>query len=266
MRPACRVIAKDSGLALLSAVWMSAILALLSLSVLHNVSTNIEASRIDAERVRYHLLHLAGVRYAALHLASPRHQVAPTATPSEDLSFELAAGRIQLKIENEAGRIDLLRASSTVLTSILNHFGVPVSNLDALVREIQSLASQSHPPSYRSLRRILRPYPNLYHRLINHVTLHNGKAGVHPMIASESLLALLPGMSLADQQQVLSNRENIEGSLVSSPIENPLFSYTLSAFYRITTTTFLGDSTRTNVVIIKMTKQPGVLYQRVASL
>ena len=99
-----RVHQHSAGFALISAIWLSAIMSLLTLSVLHGFNTNTEATQVDAMRVKHNLAHLAGVRYAALHLASPRVRVAPTATPVRALSLQLNSTRVSIQIENEAGR------------------------------------------------------------------------------------------------------------------------------------------------------------------
>jgi len=257
---------REAGLALISTIWISAILGLLSVSALHSFSANTEAAQIDAVRVKHNLLHLAGVRYAALHLASNRRTVAPTATPASELVLELGATRIRLTIENEAGRIDLVRAPPNMLVQMLTDFDVPLTEAGALIERIQSMRSDEPSLSYRSLRKMLAPYPNLYQRILRIISLHNGQAGVHPMIASESVLGVLPGLSRAEQQTLLTSQNSSLSSLVSTPIDNAMFTTRISAFYRITTTISMGDTTRVRTEVIKMTNEPGVLYQRVAVL
>ena len=255
-----------TGLALITVVLISAILSLLALSVLHGFSNNTQATQLDAVRIQHNQLHSAGVRYAALHLASSRRDVSPTATPVSELFLEMATGRIKVTIENEAGRIGLLHAEPRMLTKALTNLGVPSAEVDALVKRIQSSTSEQQSLSYRSLRKLLIPYPQLYSNLADMISLHNGQAAVNPLIASESVLALIPGLSNGEQQILLENRNRSRPSLVSSPIDNAFFTTKLSAFYRINTSVTFGNRIRSRTEIIKMTNATGELYQRVATL
>ncbi len=257
---------QQSGFALLSTIWLAAIISLLTLSVLHGFNTNTEATQIDAMRIKHKMLHQAGLRYAALHLASPRHEVAATAIPNSELLLQLDSGQVRVKIENEAGRIDLLLAPRQRVVDLLTSLGLSIDEAGSLADGLQNSLTARPDMSYRGLRELFGSKPGLYQKAINLISLHNGQAGVHPLLASESVLDLFSELSLAEKQRVLNNRSGQQSSLFSTPIDKPIFTDRLSAHYRLTVTTVLEESRRTNVQIIKMTNQVGSLYEAVAIL
>ena len=153
-----------------------------------------------------------------------------------------------------------------VLVQLLTKHGLGASDANTLSALIQDSLPEEPLVSYRSLRKMLKSFPGLYQRLIDNVSLHNGSSGVHPLLASESVLGLIPELSAAQKHSLLETRNENELALVSTPIDNALFTSRLSPFYRITTTVVSGDNRRTKIEIIKMTNEPALLYESVATL
>ncbi|RBP47141.1 hypothetical protein [Arenicella xantha] len=264
-----------NGFALLTAVWIAAILAMLTVGLASQYSANTEATRLDMLRLKHNFLHQAGIRHAALTLASNRVAVAPTGTPAHILNLNLRAGSVMIEVENEAARLDLRYVADDVLVAILSEVGLDSASTATIVQRVQALVQQGKPLTYRLLREWLESTPGAYQRLIPNVSLHNGVATVHPQLASEMVLSWLPNLAVADRQRLLLERQQqslvdarIPNSLalVSTPVHHTMLDTRLSAYYRITVTSKVGSATRVSSEVIKMTNAEGRLYDSVARL
>jgi len=258
-----------SGFALFTVVLMVAIIGLISLATVNSYLGNTRATSLDVQRIKVEQLLDSGVRFAALSLASPRSKVFSSAIPSERLVYRAPSAKVLVNIENEAGFVDLLRADQALLESVLLSVGAPPSQLSDLISSIQSLEYENGRQkllSYRALRALLAGTTIRHDELLSVATLHNGQKGVHPGLASENVLALVPRLSKAQRERILADRNDSSPSLISNPIGNEYFASNISAYYRISVSVVLQDQTYSRVQIIKMINQLGNLYEVQATL
>ncbi len=250
----------DSGFALFSIVLIVAIISVISLAMVNAYLGNTRATVIDLQRIKADQLMASGVNYAALSLASPRAEVSGSAIPSAHLVYSEAGEDVIIEIHNEAGFIDLLSADRELLASALLEHGVAPTQLTRVIESIRSLAEQRSGARYRSLRRLL-PATLHANQLLSVTSLHNGQSGVHPALAPESVLTLVPGLSAPERERILKARNKKITSLVSNPVNNDHFSSTISAYYRVSTSVVLQGQRYSRVQIIKMINQHGKLYE-----
>jgi len=252
--------ATDSGFALFSIVLIVAIISVISLAMVNVYLSNTRAAVIDLQRIKADQLMDSGVNFAALSLASPRAKVSESAIPSTQLVYSEAGVDVIIDIQNEAGFIDLLSANRELLNSVLLEHAVPSAELTRVIDSIQTLANQRSGASYRKLRRLL-PTKRFANQLLSVTTLHNGQSGVHPALAPESVLVLVPRLSTLERERILSARDRKTPSLVSNPVNSDHFSSTISAYYRVSTSVVLQGQRYSRVQIIKMINQQGKLYE-----
>ena len=254
---------RQRGYALLTAVWMVAILGSVSMVIINSYLTNTRAAQFDLQRIHADLLLNAGLRFAALGVASPRTRVVASAVPASKLVYRNSISDVRIEINNEAGLIDLRSGDPQLIKQMLKD-----SQLDdrevGLVR--QRLSDLKPPVTYRHLRQVLGDMPGLYQRVISRASLHNAQSGVHPLLAPEPVLKLLPDLPNAERMRLMKKRAEQTQSLFVKPVESDFFITQASPYYRVTTEVSLDGQVHRRKQIIKMTNQPGHLFELVATL
>lgn len=258
--------ARQKAYALLTAVWMSAILASISMAGADSLLANTRAAQADLQRIQADLLLNSGLRYAALSIASPRSEVVADAIPVSRLVYANDVADVAIEINNEAGFIDLLAADPRLLAQLLSVSGL--NNLDGreVERRLRNWKLAGGPFTYRQARRLLADKPGLFERLVGKVSLYNSQSGIHPLLAAEQVLELVPDLAPVDVTRLVQNRRKKSPSLFESPVESDFFSARVSPYYRITTRVTLGGQLHRRTQVINMTNQPGRLFELVATL
>ncbi len=262
---------RASGFALFSVVFFVAIISLMSLAMTNSYLANTRATSLDVQRIKASQLLDSGVRFAALSLASPRAKVSGSAIPLARLVYASPDADVIVDVRNEAGFIDLLKADKELLSAALVASGASPADAPSLIESIQSLAnpsavSESYAPSYRRLRGLLADTSVDSQQLISVATLHNGRHGVHPDLASERVLTLVPKLSNAERRRILAKRSATATSLISSPIDSDFFTSSISAYYRVNVSLELQGRTYSQTQVIKMVNRIGRLYEVQARL
>ena len=259
-------IKSGSGFALFTVILLVAVISLISLAMVNVYLSNTRATSIDLQRIKADQLLDSGVRFAALSLASPRAKVSGSAIPAERLVYAAPDVDVVVEIQNEAGFIDLLSGDQVLIKAALLASGAVQSEVPELVSSIQLLVSQQREAKYRALRELLLATSIRTQELLSIATLHNGQEGVHPALAPEQVLALIPKLSKTQRDRILAQRNAKKLSLISNPINNDHFSSTVSAYYRVNSSVVLEGQLYSRVQIIKMINQRGQLYEVQATL
>jgi hypothetical protein len=257
---------KSAGFALFAVIILMAIIGLISSAMVNVYLVNTRATSLDLQRIKAGKLLDSGVRFAALSLASPRAKVSASAVPSRELIYSAPDADVAISLKNESGFIDLISADTTLLKSVLLANGAVQSDLPEVIESIKLMADSDDAISYRALRDILQGTAINVEGLVSVATLHNGKMGVNPALASERVLELVPKLSNAERNRLLSMRNDSRPSLISNPIESVYFTSHISSYYRVAVSVLLNDQIYSKVQIIKMINQTGRLYQVVATL
>lgn len=252
---------RSSGFAIFTVIMLLAVISLISLAMTNLYLTNTRATSLDLQQLEAQHLLDAGTRFAALSLASPRAKVSGSAIPAERLVYSSPTVDVLIEIQNEAGFIGLLNADKELLRSAVSASGASRQEVDAIIESFQTLKKQGSAPSYRKLRRLLSDRPIDTQALLSIASLHNQQKGVHPSVATASVLSLVPKLSKAQRERLLAARNDNSPSLISNPIESDYFTSTMSAYYRITVSIELNGQLYRRVQIIKMINQRGRLYE-----
>ena len=272
----------SSGFALLAVIGVMAIVMALTLSLAQVNLSNVKATMWDSRNQQAAYLLDSGLRYAALSIASPRIQVASNAIPKQKLVYKNPIAPVRLTIENEAGRIDLANSDTELLASALRSVGVSESDLDgiqeSLRRGIQGLTFSEATPSsvtrlkVRDVWSVLRALPIDSDMLWQVATIGNAETGVNPALASPAVLALVPGLSSAQQQHILASRDNESrgkrkesliglNRLLAETFENKFFTGRVSSDYRIKAAVVVAGHEYSKTWIVKMVNQASQLFE-----
>jgi general secretion pathway protein K len=234
---------------LLLVVWVLAILAVLAAGFAASTRSETRLARNLVESARARALAEAGVSrgLAALLDPDPRQQWRADGTPRE-LSF--AGGTIRVRIEDEAGKIDLNRGPLEVLSALCAELGVDGGACVALADGIASRRRMMAPPpslppragrlelglargsgvgTMRELQAAafgtideLRLLPGVdlasVERLRPYLTVYSQGTHIDPSVAPREVLLAIPGVDPREVETLLAARATLAGqSLVALP-------------------------------------------------
>lgn len=251
----------ERGMALLSAIWVAAVLAIMAATVSQRVGSALGASTLEIQRVHAVSLHKSARRYAVAHLLQPRHFVAKAGLPYAGLRYSTPLADVKIAIRNEAGFIDVQAMSSSLAAQMSLQLRRDRDELKARISE--AIDKRENIESFRVARQITDDEIGFWGTSF---TFYSGLSGVNPLLASKETLGLIPGMSGAEINNRLRNREDGELLLVSTPIQNAYLHARVAAHYRLSTSFELGNDIYQEEVIVKINPQSRQAYEVVARL
>ena len=225
----------ERGLALISVLWVTALLALLAAGFTADTRTESRLARNLRENAEAEALADAGVHHGALRLlARPVDQ--PWREASASYRFRLARGTVAVDLQDEEALVDLNRAPDDLLAGLIEAVGAGPEDAAALAARIVDFrdADQepgpdgAEDPDYAALgleheakdapfesasELLLIPgfAPELYERLRAHVTIFTGSEGIDPSRAARPVLSAVPGMTpeIVDALMALGPEEDL---------------------------------------------------------
>lgn len=260
------------GFAIFAVVLSLAIVSLLSASVVRSYLANTRSASIEFQQIKVDHVFDAGLRLAALSLASPRAEVAASAIPMRRLNYSFNDAELSVNIQNEAGFVSIFNADKALLESVLSASGVQSQELLRLSNQLNTFKTQSldtgsgSKANFRNLRAVLENSSISIKNLQGLISVYNDQRGIHPELAPPKVLAVVPGLSRAQRERVLEQREKQSKTLISRPVNNGHFSQSVSAYYRITIQVRLQEQAYSKMFIIKMINREGDLFETVATL
>ena len=210
----------DAGFVLIVVIWIAALFALITVAVVRVAQSHVRTSATLAQSARAELLAASGVALVALDLAETRNRPARRARFAADNSAMIcdagADGRLVIRVQDEAGRINLNLASERLLMALF--IGLGTSRIaasgytDAIIdfRDSDSdrrlagaekpeylAAGRSFGPknapldSLEELNEILGLDAEIVAAMLPHVTVHSGLAGLDPRFTTAQLTEFL---------------------------------------------------------------------------
>lgn len=262
-----RIQKQAHGFALLSVIWISAILSLLSITALQIYLRNTNQSALELKKIQAQLMHDAAINFAVIDLLEPRKEVVANATPNTRLNYSHPNAQIKIHIQNEAGLVDLKLADKKFIQKLLAANQIDSNLAETVIDRLNSFSTSEEQQTFRQLKQKLRNQPEVFTAFKKFGSLYNGQATINPRLASQDVLSFVPKLSVAEKNRLLRELENNQQRrLFSSPVNNPYLDDHVSSFYRITTSFRLGDFNSNRTDIIKITPQHPHLYQRIARL
>jgi len=209
----------ERGLALLSVLWVSALMATLAAGFATDTRTESRLARNHLENARAEALADAGVHHAARRLYG-RDPATPWRETRTRYRFNLGGGRVSVELEDEEGKVDLNYAPPELLEGLMLAVGADPDTAGTLAARIQDYRDPDQDPmplgaedddyfaagleheakdapllTRNELLLVLGMSEELYRRLLPHVTIFSASEAVDPLRASPTVLRAIPGMT-----------------------------------------------------------------------
>ena len=240
---------KSRGIALVSVLWILALLAVIAGSFTANARTDAKLAYNLVENAKARALADAGVNRAILALLQPRSEELSEQQWRRDGTLyrcSFGGGEVLASIQDEAGKIDLNAAPDALLRGLLVSVGVETGAAAALVDAIADfrdaddlrrsngaeaddyhaagLATGPKNQPFRAveeLQRVIGMTAALFEKLLPALTVHSGRPGVDPATAPDEARLALEWMN-SDEAEAL----DAAGGLLAL---RPATTYTLRA-------------------------------------
>jgi general secretion pathway protein K len=199
---------QQRGLALVSTVWIALLLALLVGTISMSVRGSIAFTRNNADLIEARELAEAAIQLG-LHELSRNSSNGRLPRNGVTLTSQTRSGAIEIRIQDETGKIDLNRAPFALIKELFVAAGRK-AGMDAFdaVNLAEAAAGGLAPngerqadalnlPSITTLSLMTGMTEEMYRVLEPDVTVYSGLSGVNPMTATDGALAALPGMNAA---------------------------------------------------------------------
>jgi general secretion pathway protein K len=220
----------ERGLALLTVLWMLAMLAglVIALGASARTETHLARNLVDGARARH--LAEAGIERAALALLDARDAARLRPDGSRGIEFKLGGGLVRVAVADECGKIDLNTGWGELVRGAAQVAGLGGREADALTDAIldwrdpddQRRAQGAERRDYQragkvgprnapfaaveELQQVIGMTPEVYRRIEPIVTVQCLQAGIDPRVAPPGALRALPGIRDREVEEVLAQR------------------------------------------------------------
>ncbi|MDE0283572.1 MAG: type II secretion system protein GspK [Gammaproteobacteria bacterium] len=264
---------EQRGVVLVLVLWLLALLSLMAGAHSYALRTETWLTIHALDRARARAAAEAGVWLAVADLLSP-----PSAQrwPHDGTPIEVnfAAGTIGLRIQDEAGLIDINSADDALLQGLLSNAAQPgqdvVSLFDALLdwrdpdpdRRGGGGAEDGdylHAPyeskdgpfnSIEELRRVAGMSDELYRNIRDAVTIHSMQAGINPALAPRAVLEAIPGSRVDLVDAYLAGRHEAGQTAIITGTEHHFFNAQRGLTLTVTSSGRVGrGNVRLDVVV-----------------
>ena len=246
------------GMALVVVLWLLALLSVIAFAYSASVRTELRLGASHLQGGQARALAGAGIHHAIAQVARRRHDPM-RAGGVRRYTFRFAEHEVRVRIEDEAGKIDLNSAHPALLSGLLSWAGVKERErrrlVDAMLdwRDRDRLARNrgaededyaaaglhygAKDGPYNSVDELLRVQgvtPELYRKLRPALTVYSHQAGIHPHVAAREVLLALPGVTAAAVDRYLEERER-RGTLARlAGVEDTYLAVRRGDIYRVT--------------------------------
>ena len=233
------------GLALLSVLWVTGLLAAMAASFASSSRTEARLAYNQVENAKAEALADAGIHRAVLGLLDLEPETAWRADRTT-YALTLGEGEVRVQIEDEDGKIDLNGAPLELIEGLLLALGMPDAEARAMAERIgdfRDVDDEPEPfgaedPAYveaglgrgaadrpfgaeSELLHVLGMSRELYELVRPNVTVHSGADGVDPTRAPLPVLRALPGMTHELIEAMQAARETADPLLVLETLPLP---------------------------------------------
>lgn len=211
---------RDDGFALVSVIWLATLLAVIGFVFTSAVRSHVREAQARLAQAEADALAEAAVNLAllrALAPAKPAGSIPPTGNTVYDCVLP-GGGQAHVRVNDEAGKIDLNIASDELLRALFTGLGLSredaSSRVDAIAdyrdadsnRRLNGAERQDYAEAGRTTGPANAPFEaiedlagvigfdaELVQRLRPFLTVHSRKPGLDPALAPEGLVALISG-------------------------------------------------------------------------
>lgn len=261
-----RPVDKQSGIALVTVLWLLALLSLIAASYTAASRSEIHMTAGSLQRAEARALAEAGIWRGVAELLKPA-SVRNWNTSGIANSFHFEEHLIQVRIEDEAGKIDLNAARAELIGGLLLTTGIEANRREALLEAIigwRSNGSQTrtgglkHGPfnSTDELLQIPGMDYQLYETIAPALTVYSHQPGVNPETASAIALRALPGATPGNVSAYLQQRRTTGTQATLDSVHPRFISRTHGSNYTLTSTAAVGRA-RANLKVVLALRADG---------
>jgi len=228
------------GFALVLVLWVLAFLSIISVVLVRQAREETQFEHATIEDSKAEALAEGGVQRAMAGLLSPDPAESWPAD-GRPHQIRLGEGTVEIRIEDESGKIDLNRADDATLESLLVSVGMApgeARKLAAAIADYQDPDNVKRPggaeaadyeqaglnrrpkngpfDDTQELLQVLGMTPELMRALDSMITVHSPVATVNLAAASPAVLRALPGIDEAQRQQIQATQSG--GGAISVPL------------------------------------------------
>lgn len=244
------------GVALVSVLWGVGLIAVLAAAFVHNTRTEARIAFNIAESAKARALAEGGIAIAVARIAAAgANRNFRWNGTADKVSF--GGGSISIKIQDEAGKIDLNAASAHLLSWLFRAAGAPQATADSLSDAVLDKRAGNIRNHFVSVDQA-RDLPGMTDQLFRHVrtglTVHSRKPGVDTSVAvplvAQAVALLTPLGNTADRSDTAKDSPNRFSELS-----------TRNAFTIESRGVTSSGATFLHTVIVRNDRGPNVPYQ-----
>ncbi len=199
------------GFIMVSVMWMGLGLMLAVASFISQSRLEALTVRAEVETLRAQELARSGLNIALTVLNRQATEAGRSTAPPGILRLAMAEGQVEIRLEDEAGKIDINEAPVELLRPLLQGLGASADAFDATNMAQAIVATRQDQGIYGDLDALARQFelPPEVTRLLSRVlTVHNYSARIDPRSAPRAVLAAIPGIGPAEADDIVRRRAN----------------------------------------------------------
>lgn len=258
-----------SGFALISALWFSAILTIVSLAGLRMYLANTQMITDEVRRIQLDLLHDAALKHAVLTLLEPKASVSAGGLLETQFVYPNHLSTVIVNVRNESAFVDLLRTDLNLLESIFKKLELSAPIFEAIKTNRNATAPTQENQitiNFRWLKKQLASNEKAFELFTRYTTFYNGSAQINPYLANQVLLTSLPNLNDNDVNRIMEYRNSSNRDRVTKAISHPMLRPRLSSYFRVRTQIILGNIKDSKTRIIQITNNDETLFKIAADL
>jgi general secretion pathway protein K len=221
----------ERGFALLLVLWGLILLALIAASFMRETRVDAVLARNVVENAKAEALAQAGVERAILSLLDPDPATA-WRVDGRSYRFALGEGTIDVRIQDEGGKIDVNHAAPDMLTALFQAAGADSEAAIGLTDAVLDYVDQdgdrrpagAEDPEYAAagskggakdapferkeeLMNVLGMTRAVYDAIAADLTVYSDQSDINPLTASERVLRLIPNLTGPQIDQIVAARQ-----------------------------------------------------------
>ncbi len=273
---------RQQGIALVLVLWLVTLISVMAAGFSYAMRTETWLTIHAADAAQARSLAEAGLWLAVADLLRP---LSERRWPADGTPAEAAFGEatITLRIQDEAGRIDLNEAGPALLLGLLEAASTPGHDVTLPRNAILDWRDPDHDRrlpgaedadylsagygakdgpfnSVAELRRVAGMTDELYGNVRHAVTIHSLRPGVNPLLAPRLVLEAVPGSDGARIDDYLANRHRPGEVAVITDEDHHYFNADQGRTFTIASTARAGRSTLTLTAVVELDRDVSPPY------
>lgn len=197
------------GFVMVSVMWMGLGLLLAVAGFVSQSRLGALSLRAEVETLRAQELARSGLNLALATLTQQATEEGRSAAPPTALSYAMAEGRIEVAIQDEAGKIDINEAPVEILRPLMDALVQGTDAFDATNLAQMIIETRRENGPYRSLDALIAQFeirPAAADVMRRVMTVHNYTPRIDPRSAPAMVLAAIPGLGPSEAEEIITRR------------------------------------------------------------